>query len=701
MKLSIPLFATEESNVLTFRSDYKTPSHSNSKNHRTFTMEEHSRFLNRFCRFCESELASKYKYKVNSFVEEINFCYRTDGVDIRLDDPNSQSQFLCKSCYRNVKKCQEEIKFRKKNPKSNKLFEYAMPQYKENVTVHLSLGCKCRNDLDEEDTIQGDDGGGAAAGAAAVGAAAAGGAGGGGLDQLMAGTPSKVRRMSGEPQESPRDKLTSREVKAKTPVAKNIKFAFEEAQEDFETGDIVLDEARVKKVYTSRDSFATRRISNMEVGKFFICRVCGQFPKVAKYSTKCHHIYCKVCIENYKTSVNTTKCPPAHANIEDDDDDEETLCQVPSQLDDIGDISGFLKEIHEAIGISCKNENCDKIFNVLDIANHESSCKIRGSYKEKSLATTKSAPLRSDANKAIDFVVEWSEKHRVSPCDFLFFALKRLIGQEAPELEDSIQKVFKQFVKEAKPASAMTPIEGLAVKIDADLSNSQYLKLRRNKLFGSQLPSIQSVTKEKGMLDPGNVEYRILKKSNGEIIEIHPAEPKTGVIDVDNDIGNFSYGDLNINVQGCRATLHDTIAKLFQEKYAEIEDQMKKTNVYDSFSRDPDRKVTIFAKVCFDGTSAAVKSAKGDSRLSVSNWLRGTVGIVAVELTWQEDGVLDAGEVDLATDDIDQRDNGEDEPVGLQDFSSMNISNLAQILKDLPDNMKKMSLRDIINKSKK
>ena len=164
MKLSIPLFATEESNVLTFRSDYKTPSHSNSKNHRTFTMEEHSRFLNRFCRFCESELASKYKYKVNSFVEEINFCYRTDGVDIRLDDPNSQSQFLCQSCYRSVKKCQEEIKFRKKNPKSNKLFEYA-----------------------------------------------------------------KVRRMSGEPQESPRDKLTSSEVKAKTPVAKNIKFAFEEA----------------------------------------------------------------------------------------------------------------------------------------------------------------------------------------------------------------------------------------------------------------------------------------------------------------------------------------------------------------------------------------------------------------------------------------------------------------------------------------
>ena len=45
----------------------------------------------------------------------------------------------------------------------------------------------------------------------------------------------------------------------------------------------------------------------MEVGKFFICRV---------YSKKCHHIYCKV----YKITVNTTKCPPAHANIEDDDD---------------------------------------------------------------------------------------------------------------------------------------------------------------------------------------------------------------------------------------------------------------------------------------------------------------------------------------------------------------------------------------------
>lgn len=106
----------------------------NVNDHRTVNMEEHPRFHNRFC---ENELTSKYK--VNSFVEEVNYCYRTDKVDIQLDDPNCQSQFLCQSCYKTLKKCQEKLKFRKKNLKSNKQFKYAMPPYKENVNVHLSI----------------------------------------------------------------------------------------------------------------------------------------------------------------------------------------------------------------------------------------------------------------------------------------------------------------------------------------------------------------------------------------------------------------------------------------------------------------------------------------------------------------------------------------------------------------------------------
>ena len=55
---------------------------------------------------------------------------------------------------------------------------------------------------------------------------------------------------------------------------------------------------------------------------------------------------------------------------------------------------------------------------------------------------------------------------------------------------------------------------------------------------------------------------------------------------------------------------------------------MKKSPDYYDIINDPDKKIKVYAKVCFDGTSAPLKSSKGASRLPVSNWLRGTVGIV-------------------------------------------------------------------------
>ena len=120
-------------------------------------------------------------------------------------------------------------------------------------------------------------------------------------------------------------------------------------------------------------------------------------------------------------------------------------------------------------------------------------------------------------------MINWSEEHRVSPCDFLFFALKRLIIKEAPALEESVQQVFKIFLQEAEPEASMTPIEGLALKVGADLSNSQYQKLRRNKMVGQVIPSLVSVTKAKDMLDPGNFEYKVFHKSGGQEVEHHRA----------------------------------------------------------------------------------------------------------------------------------------------------------------------------------
>ena len=106
------------------------------------------------------------------------------------------------------------------------------------------------------------------------------------------------------------------------------------------------------------------------------------------------------------------------------------------------------------------------------------------------------------------------------------------------------------------------------------------------------------------------------------MIEEHFALPKSGIINVDNDIGHMSFGDLNINVHGYRSKLKDTIAKLFEEVYPEVAAGLNK--VPEALD-DPNKKIKLFAKVSFDGTSAPRKSEKGSSRVPVGNWLRGTL----------------------------------------------------------------------------
>lgn len=225
-------------------------------------MEEHIFELNTFCRFCKSKL-SNYSYKVSTYSEAINYIYREEGVDVTKDDPNCQSKLMCKSCYRNAKKSQDALKFKKKNPKSSKTYQFDMPSYKENVNVY-----KGRLDRVEQ--------------------------------PMVGGTPSKVRKLSGEPLESPSDKLSVREQKKKTPVRKSVKFDLEKMEADFETGDLNLSKHAVVKVYTSQDSVLMDRVSNPELARFFACRVCGKYPRESKVSVTCMHIFCKVCIENYK-----------------------------------------------------------------------------------------------------------------------------------------------------------------------------------------------------------------------------------------------------------------------------------------------------------------------------------------------------------------------------------------------------------------
>ena len=188
-------------------------------------------------------------------------------------------------------------------------------------------------------------------------------------------------------------------------------------------------------------------------------------------------------------------------------------------------------------------------FTVDEICDHEKTCKKKGAYqkKRKSLYQARvDKPLGKEAFKVIDLVIQWSSENNVSPCDFLFFALTRLIDFEAPEMEESVKEVFQIFLKKASSYKSLTPLQGLALQIKCDLSQKQYTSLSRSKVLGPKLPSIQSVIKAKDVLDPGNVSYTVYNKASHEVIAVHTSEPKSGLINVEEDIGNISYGDLNI-----------------------------------------------------------------------------------------------------------------------------------------------------------
>ena len=281
-------------------------------------MERHIFYINEKCRICRRE-AGKIRYNVTNYIKEVNYLYEADNVDITTDDCSVQSRSVCQKCYRVLKKCQDDMKYKKKNPKSKKEFNYSAPKYEENVLVHKTTGCECMEDIPAA----------AVENMAVVEDMAVG------EDTVEFGevgqTPSKVRKLSGDPVESPSDKLTVKEVRNKTPVRRHIRYSFQKAVIDFEANEIDLEEAALAKIYTAQDAFPKNRVCNMDVALFYLCRVCGRFPKEARFSRKCQHIYCKICIENYKANIDTTKCPPAFA----DDGVEEARekeCKLPGWL---------------------------------------------------------------------------------------------------------------------------------------------------------------------------------------------------------------------------------------------------------------------------------------------------------------------------------------------------------------------------------
>ena len=575
-------------------------------------MERHKLYVMNLCRVCNLVI-EKRKYSVRSVSEIIAEAYEgVAGCDLSKDNEETESKFVCSNCYNKLQSWNKEHKkyqqFKRKNPNDPKEFSYAskLPPSIEHPVIHLSAGCPC-----------GGEGEGGRVDAQGGGEGERGEAQGG-----VECTPSKVIKLSTEPAESPSDKLTTRQIRSHTPANLAIKFAFSKGKIDEESGEVVMSDEQVKKVFIDQDSYASGRVDNPEVAKFFLCRICGNFPKKGKFNQTCYHFYCTACIRNFQAKIDTTKCPATS--------EEGVQCKKP--IVELSSIAGFIGNIHGSIAISCKNVHCSDSFKIHEIDQHEASCKKRGSYVRKSvsISESRSKPLLHDAHEAIKNLIEWCEVHNVSPCDFLFFALKKKIHKEAPDLEEPVQQLFQKFlkVKADEAENVVTPTMALALKIDTNLSQRQYVKLASRKVLG-KLPGIKQLRKAADELDPGNVFYQVLSKNTGEVLREHVAVPASGCIDVDDDLGSFTFGDININVHGYRASLYDTVCKLFQEAYPDILEKMTSNQVA---CDDNDRKFKLFVKVAFDGTDAPVKSDKGASRLSVSNWLRGTLCLVAAQV---------------------------------------------------------------------
>ena len=589
-------------------------------------MDKHIAYLKTICRICSENIASSRLYNLEAVSHIVQEAFKDcDGGDITKDSEYTHSQVLCNRCYMMLKKWdqkhQKHLLYMRKNPKAVQSFSPAvkLPESIENVVVHRE-GCVCEGlDLGQAEE------------SSALGQELAppdhhqeAGTPSKDSERHEEGcTPSKVQRLSRTPVESPSDKRTAREMKSNTPAVKSIKFSFSKPVTEGQDAEVLaMTPPSVKKVYVSKDSFAAERLEDPNVGKFFLCRVCGNLPKLAKVNAKCMHFYCETCIDNFQMKVPTSKCPAVSP--------EGDICKFPTS--ELYKIDGLLNDIHSSIGLSCLNSACDEYILLRDIDEHEENCRKRGPKrrKQESLSKTRSKLLHMGVEMQMKILTDWCQKHKVNPSDFLLFALTKSIRKEVPSLEKSVQELFKNYleVKEAGSKEVITPIMALALKLEINLSHRQYCKLSSKKLLG-KLPYIAQVRKVADQLDPGNVLYEKLLRSTGEVISHHGAVLKGGILNASDDIGHMSFGDLNINVHGYRATLTDSVAKLFEEIYPEVAVELQKNT---TAAEDPERRMKLFVKVAFDGTSAPVKSEKASSRVPPGSWLRGTLCLVTVQV---------------------------------------------------------------------
>ena len=105
----------------------------------------------------------------------------------------------------------------------------------------------------------------------------------------------------------------------------------------------------------------------------------------------------------------------------------------------------------------------------------------------------------------------------------LFYALMKNIHLEVPQIKDSLQVLYNQFLRSQENEDAnswkITPTMGLAIKLIQNFSKQQYERLASCELLG-KLSGMNKVRMAADNLDPGNVSYEVLSKKTDEIIMV-------------------------------------------------------------------------------------------------------------------------------------------------------------------------------------
>ena len=337
-----------------------------------------------FCRICaESTLDKNIKYPKDSLKDVVLEYYNAGfAEDTEFDHPSK----ICDSCYKKLLRWKEKKKKFDKNKKRNEEKGITfndrapLPESLETGTLPCSSDgtCKvCKLEIVDP-------------------------------NENTEPSPAKYQKLSEQPTISPSDVQKKSEVSKSKVVGKARKSILVEKSES------VLQtegETETVKIYVSENVFDVNQCVDSDVALLFVCSICSNVPKDPYKIIGCQHIVCLQCVMNYKTQTKSSKCPFQN-------------CRQVYNSTQIVPLDGRDRSVFNSLRMDCANQSCRYQCSILQIEEHASSCRKRGSYKNTGLRGKKSNFTEEkikDLKKVLD---QTCQEGKLDTTDILFFLLR-------------------------------------------------------------------------------------------------------------------------------------------------------------------------------------------------------------------------------------------------------------------------------------